>query len=98
MRAIYACANVSAGFRPHAQCAVGSRKRFNPINIVCMEQNISFDPHWPSEHVDDFVKYIGLVPGDVATIRIGAKSFVRVFIYKMKSDDPEVTISHDGVL
>lgn len=51
------------------------------------------EPQWPSERVDEFVKFIGLVPGDVATIRIDAKSFVRVFIYKVKSDDPEVQFS-----
>ena len=55
-----------------------------------MKDKIELLPHWPSEHVDDFVDFIGLVPGDVATIRIEAKSFVRVFVYKSKSETPEV--------
>lgn len=58
-----------------------------------MKEKIDLVPHWPSEHVDDFVDFIGLVPGDVATIRIEAKSFVRVFVYKAKSELPEISIS-----
>lgn len=58
----------------------------------------SLVPHWPSDHVDEFVEFIGLVPGDVATIRIEAKSLIRIFIYKTKSEDPEVTVSKDSVL
>lgn len=51
----------------------------------------SFQQEWPNEHFDEFVDFIGLVPGDVATIRIEAKSFVRVFVYKSKSEAPVVT-------
>lgn len=54
-------------------------------------------PHWPNDQVDEFVDFVGLVPGDVATIRIQAKSFVRVFIYKAVSESPVVEVSHDDL-
>lgn len=57
--------------------------------------NVQLLPHWPSDLVDEFVDFIGLVPGDVATIRIEAKSFVRVFVYKAKSESPVIEVNKD---
>ena len=54
-------------------------------------------PKFPSESVNEFVDFIGLVPGDVATIRIEANSFTQVFIYKMKSADPVVEVTKSSM-
>lgn len=53
-------------------------------------------PEFPNSKIDDPVDFIDLVPGDVATIRIEAKSFVRIFIYKAVSVDPVINVERNG--
>ena len=53
-------------------------------------------PEFPDPQFDEYVDQVRLVPGDVATLRIVAKSFTTVYIYKVRSMEPEVTkdVSH----
>lgn len=67
---------------------------FNP-KIVCVMANL-VKPEFPDPKIDCPVDFIGLVPGDVATIRIEAKSFCRVFVYKVISDDPGIKVERNG--
>lgn len=54
-----------------------------PVNIL---------PDFPNQLTDQHVDTICLVSGDVADIHIEARSPVRVFIYKLVSEDPLITV------